>query len=348
MLFALMLLGRHAEVDELASKLLAETDDTALLAHVTYALAILNARLNVARLDFDAARTWIAKSKAYTERLPASASKVVNLAFLKNTLALVEMRQGRTDVAEQLLLDAIDYLAREAPERYRQGSVILWHNLARLHIATGRPDAALDDLAVVLAHDPGDSAGWFDRGLLHQRAGRLEAALADYDTAIRWGPPQVEAHVNRGQVRAALRRYDEALADYDRALVLEPDSLDARIGRACLLYERGDHDGARAELGGLLPRKPDDARLLCLQGLFALNDNEADVAFELFTRAIAADANLVEPLANRAIVSYRRGDFDAALADLDRALALREDPDIRHNRERVLTRLRQQADRGMN
>ena len=70
--------------------------------------------------------------------------------------------------------------------------------MARLEVATGRPDLAIGHLTTLLSQQPGDSAAWFDRGLIHQRAGRHEAALSDYDAAIRWEPAHTEAHFNRG------------------------------------------------------------------------------------------------------------------------------------------------------
>ena len=69
--------------------------DPALLAHATYAMAILNARLyERSRRDYDAAKSWIEKSQAFTDATPASPTRAVNAAFLMNTLALVEMRKG--------------------------------------------------------------------------------------------------------------------------------------------------------------------------------------------------------------------------------------------------------------
>ena len=206
MLFALLLLGRYDEVERLCEDLLADSTDSALLAHATYAMAILNARLyERSRRDYDAAKSWIEKSQAFTDATPASPTRAVNAAFLMNTLALVEMRKGRADVARQTLVDALALMARDAPDLYRNESAILLHNMARLEIATGRPDLAIGHLSTLLSQQPGDSSAWFDRGLIHQRAGRHDAALRDYDAAIRWEPAHTEAHFNRAQTLAALK-----------------------------------------------------------------------------------------------------------------------------------------------
>jgi tetratricopeptide (TPR) repeat protein len=342
MLFALLLLGRYEEVTGLCDDLLSQSEDAALLAHATYAMAILNARLyERSRQDYDAAKIWIEKSQAFTENLPASPTRAVNAAFLMNTLALVEMRKGRPAAAQQNLAEAITLMARSAPELYRTESVILLHNMARLHVATGRPDLAIVELSTLLSQLPSDSAAWFDRGLIHQRAGRHEAALSDYDMAIRWEPAHVEAHFNRAQILTALRRNRDAIADYERVIVLEPDFVDARLNRAIVLRECGDLSLACDDLAQVLRHRPRDARALCLHGLIELGLGHHQAALAAFTGSIEADPSLADPWANRAIVSVRCGDLPAALHDLTQALALREDAAILFNRGKVFETQRQ-------
>jgi len=154
-------------------------------------------------------------------------------------------------------------MARLAPELYATESVILLHNMARLHVATGRIDLAIDQLSTLLFQQPSDSAAWFDRGLIHQRAGRHEAALNDYDTAIRWEPAHVEAHFNRAQVLAGLHRNEEAIAAYGRVIVLQPDLVDARLNRAILLRERGDLSLANSDIADALRYRPNDGCFAC-------------------------------------------------------------------------------------
>jgi tetratricopeptide (TPR) repeat protein len=342
MLFALLLLGRYDEVATLCQDLLSQSEDPALLAHATYAMAILNARLyERSRQDYDAAKSWIEKSQKFTENMPASPTRAVNAAFLMNTLALVEMRKGRPDAAQQKLVEAIGLMARSAPELYATESVILLHNMARLHVATGRTDLAIDQLSTLLSQQPSDSAAWFDRGLIRQRAGRHEAALNDYDTAIRWEPAHVEAHFNRAQVLAGLHRNEEAIAAYGRVIVLQPDLVDARLNRAILLRERGDLSLANSDIAHALRYRPNDARVLCLQGLIEMGIGHHAAASDAFTRSIEADPLLADPWANRAILAVKRGDLRGALHDLTKALALREDAAILYNRGRVFESRRQ-------
>ncbi|GAB2177173.1 tetratricopeptide repeat protein [Dongia sp. agr-C8] len=310
MLFALLLLGRIPEAEAICAEVQGRPAEPAILAHVTYAMAILNARLyDRARHDYDAAKAWIERSLEYTARLPASETRSVNHAFLMNTMALVEMRKGRQDAARALLDDALALMEAEAPERFPLECGILLHNRAKLHRAMKQPERAIGDLTLLLRYEPSSGEAYFDRGLLQQRAGRYQAALADYDAALSWSPPYWEPHFNRAQVRIALGERDGALRDYERVLVLHPEHVESRA-HAC-----------------------------CLRGIIALEAQDLESAARNFTASLEADPNFPDAWANRATVHYRQGDAQTALRDLDHALVLREDAEVLYNRGRVLESL---------
>jgi len=315
MLFALLLLGRYPEAEAVCAEVQARVPEPAILAHVTYAMAILNARLyDRARHDYDAAKAWIEQSLAFTRRLPASETRSVNHAFLMNTMALVEMRKGRQDAALDLLNAALALMEAEAPQRYPLECGILLHNRAKLHRAIKQPERAIEDLTLLLRFEPSSSEAYFDRGLLHHRAARHAAAREDYDAALRWSPPYWEPHFNRAQVLLALGDRAAALRDYERVLVLNPEHVESR------------------------------AHATCLRGLTAMEAGDRKSAERNFSLSIEADPNLSDAWANRATIRFRAGDAEAALRDLDHALALREDAEIRYNRGRVLESLQRRRE----
>ena len=134
---------------------------------------------------------------------------------------------------------------------------------------------------------------------------------------------------------AAAHRPDEAIDAYGRVIVLQPDYADARLNRAILLCERGDLAPARDEIMSAILDQPNDARMLCTQGLIEMRMGYSDAACAAFTRSIETDPALADPWANRATIAYRRGDVSGALRDLTEALARREDTAILCNRARV-------------
>jgi tetratricopeptide (TPR) repeat protein len=300
-------------------------------------MAILNARFYAPeRRNYDAAAAWVGKAMAFTENVPPSATRSVNTAFLKNTQALVEMRQGKSLEAIGLLSDGLRFLEAEAPERYEKESTILLHNRARVHVSMKENTKAIEDLSTLLRYEPSNSEAHFDRGVIYQRSGLFERALDDYNAAIAWSPPYAEAYLNRGQTLTALRRIEAALADYDYVLNLDPLSLTTLINRACLLYERKDFELCSRDVQRGLELDSRNSRMLCLRGLLEMRKRELDKADLSFTSAIEGEPTLVDAWINRAAARFAKRDYPGALDDLTRALSLREDAKTRYNRGRVL------------
>jgi tetratricopeptide (TPR) repeat protein len=334
-LFSLMLLKRLDELETVCARILEQSKDPALLAHTTYAKAILGARLyEPSRRDYAAAQNWINKSMAFTEMLPPSETRAVNIAFLRNTMALVKMRTGDLDGALQLLSDSLQFMATEAPTKFESECAILLHNRARLHIKRNEVPKAIDDLTTLLGHQPGNYESYFDRGVLRQRSGRPDEALRDFDAAIEWSPPDPEAHFNRAQALLSLSRPDEALAGYTRVLDLQPSHVEALTDRARLFYIQGKLDDARSDVNAALLLSPASARLLCISGLLEMANQNLQQAYGLFTKAIEVDSSLPDAWANRATVLFKQDKFDQACLDLTRSLSLREDSATFYNRGR--------------
>jgi tetratricopeptide (TPR) repeat protein len=341
LLFSLLLLGRLDEVKRFCAEVEERASEPALRSHCAYAMGILHARLYPPdKRDYGAARTWVNEAIALSALLPPSDTKVVNDVFLQNTLALVEMRTGRHDRALELLSEGLVRLQTEAPSKYEVESVILLHNRARIHVAMGHPELALEDYGTLLRHEPSNSEGHLDRGIILQQLGRLEEALEDYDAAIAWSPPYDEAFFNRAQTLCALGRKEEALLDYRRVLALEPEHAAALVNRAGVLYEKREFGAAREDALRALASSPQHAKAWCMLGLLEMASEKWQEASLAFDRAIEYDHAETTAWINRATLSLRRGDAEGALRDLGEAIRRREDATAFYNRGRVLESLK--------
>lgn len=180
-------------------------------------------------------------------------------------------------------------------------------------------------------------------------------ALADYDTLVA-EQTSVGNYFQRAAVLFALGRGDDAIADIEAAYELQPDNGTAfylarqlayagRQDEALALLEAlpvGEDDSisyadAFATVSGLggdtqtgidllakeVADKPNNASLLnsdCwFRGLFSV---ALDTAVERCTRAVERAENSAPVLDSRAMVLYRLGKYDEAIADLDAALAV--------------------------
>lgn len=335
LLFSLAMLRRWPELEHVCAEHFATSKDPELLARTAYAKSMLYTRWHEPeRRDAAEARLWAERALAFAGQIADPENRRVITAFLKNALALVEARDKRFAAAEQLLMDGLGELTKDAPGQHEEERILLLHNLARLYTAMNRPGDAVVSLTKLLSRRH-DTSAYLDRGNLYHGMGRYEEALRDFQSALRWSPPYVEVHVARARTLAAIGRYAEALGDHARALVLEPEHVAVLTDRALLLYRLRQFKDAAVDVEMGLRKIPLNAQLLCLRGLLEMEGGRIKAALAAFTQTISADAKLADAWANRATVRFKQGDVDGALADLNQALHLREDANSFYNRGRV-------------
>lgn len=216
------------------------------------------------------------------------------------------------------------------------------------------PILAAYDAAIAFATED-DYGPLTQKALFLQTVYEYDAALAAYDEVIEHAP-SAWAHFQRSSVLLALGRKEDAIADLRAAYDLEPsngtayelakelayigqaeeavellDSLpvgeDERIGyadaRATVSGLLGDTRGALSLLAEAVAGKPENSRVLnadCwFRGLFNV---ALENAMGSCTRAVERADEPMAALDSRAMVQFRLGNYDAALADLDTVLRL--------------------------
>ncbi len=222
----------------------------------------------------------------------------------------------------------------------------------------------------------GDARALMERGEAKLEAGNYAGAIADFDEAARVAPDlqavqvcrtraiawrdrtaQADGYFNSGAARFQNNQHETAIEDFNRALELyAPGSFRA----ALTLNNRGsahsrkkqpnlnaamrDYREAIQILTALYGRwetyspiaDPDDAgRLVTVlaqthnnRGKAHRDKSEFDVALADYNRALALQPNVSEFYANRALAKYKRervGDLKSGLADCAKALALNAD-----------------------
>lgn len=216
------------------------------------------------------------------------------------------------------------------------------------------PILAAYDEAIAFARDD-DYGPLIQKALFLQTVYDYAPALAAYDELIE-DSPSAWAHFQRSAVLLALGRQADAIADLQASYDLEPANQtafslakelayagqaeealallealpvgeDERIGyadaRATVSGLLGDTGGALSLLAEELAGKPENSRVLnadCwFRGLFNV---ALENAVGGCTRAVERADEPMAALDSRAMVQFRLGNYDAALADLDTVLRL--------------------------
>jgi tetratricopeptide (TPR) repeat protein len=268
--------------------------------HMYYMLAMLHGRF-LGEKDLDKAEQYLGQALDLLADLDLpDDDRHFMTVFLMNGLALIRVRQGRTEDAVALCQAGLERLQRHlAPTRHLLHHSVLLYNIAQVYAQIGLHDRALEYFSQAMEMDPNYSEYYNDRGSVYYKLGRLEEAEADFLTAISLSPPYPEVWVNLGQCYRAVGRMSEAVFAYSRALDLDPTSALAWAGRA----------DAHVSLG------------------------LGDQAIDDYHQALQLDPSQPLVWAGRAVVFYEHGRVADALHDLDRAVALAPNlGELRHNR----------------
>jgi tetratricopeptide (TPR) repeat protein len=191
-------------------------------------------------------------------------------------------------------------------------------------LSAGRVDAARIAFDRVLAKRPEWAAAWRQRGYA---AASPEEAIDDFTRAIALDGSDADAFAARGRAWVQARRPAKGIEDFDRALAIGASSgTDAatvtrwRADRGLARVEAGDHGAALDDLRHAADARntPDDQRRLALALAMTGDWAGAKAAYD---RAVASGAQPLW-LGERALVSMRLGDDEAAGVDLVRCAQL--------------------------
>lgn len=306
-----------------------------------YQLAMLYTRF-LPKKDHDepAAMAWVNTALALAENQPDPTLRALFRAFMRNARALVELHSRNAQGALELVTEAMAITDAECgPEEQLLHRSVLLYNRAQVLAANGDYAGSLRDYDDLIGRDPEYGDYYFERAAQRRAAGDPDGALADYAEAIRLSAPFYEAHYNRADLLRELERDEEAMQDLDYALELEPDHVDSLVNRSDLLVGLGEVERARADIEHGLAVEPDNANLLAARGALFEACDDSQGAYASYSAALDADPELTVAWVNRAVLAFTAGRPADALADLDAAIALGDDPSLRANRAIALQEL---------
>jgi tetratricopeptide (TPR) repeat protein len=168
--------------------------------------------------------------------------------------------------------------------------------------------------------NPRTAAEFFQRGASSHRAGDLPGALADFEAAAHLEPANAELRNICGAMRQALGDVDGALADFEAALRLNPAYAEALNNRGVLHLQRGDQGRAQTDFDAALRVAPTYVEAYSNRGVARQNRGDTAGAIADFDRALELRPGFLDAIRNRALARRESGELPA-VDDLDEALA---------------------------
>ena len=251
-------------------------------------------------------------------------------------------------------LAAIDKAIKLKPEMAQ-----LYGTRSELRTMKGLVDDALADLDKALLLDPELTMAYVARGNLRMMKGDMTGALNDFDNAVVRGDRNANVFAMRARLRLMFNNPEGALSDFNAAISMNGNRVSNYLGRAAARSETGDKAGAladytyvidmfeEAERKGTAPdkearkvrandmlspvihgpeiTKPGDSKVTTKTTIVATM-NVATMNPEI-ERTMSAEEmeylpNVAGAYMNRGQIHKTNGDTDAALADLNKSVAV--------------------------
>jgi tetratricopeptide (TPR) repeat protein/serine/threonine protein kinase len=231
---------------------------------------------------------------------------------------------------EQAVNDFTEALRRDP------GLALAWYNRGVVYNKLGQTKLAVADYDEALARDAKHAPTWTNRGLAYSKLGKTDKALMDLSQALAVDPTHVPAWCGRGWVYHKVGQPEKVVENFTQALELDPNPpqvvlvyllrgqahdrlgsyLEARVDYLAALKRVPDHAWANHALAWLLANCPD------------ANLRDPHQAVELARKAVRLAPKEADCWRTLGAANYRVGDWNAAVAALDRALQLRPAGDV--------------------
>ena len=236
-------------------------------------------------------------------------------------LAMLALQQGDTATG-RVLLDKL--LNSSFPDKSS-----IHYFLGQLDEEEKKPDAALDHFRQVTTGDQYISARARAAQILLQQGKPDEARELLHATKGGNAAQQARLAIAEAQLLREAGKKDEGYAVLTAALAKHPDDPELIYETALTAERQGQPEVMEKHLRHLLTLKPDHAHALNALGYSLAERNiRLDEANELITRALALAPDDPFIMDSMGWVQFRQGKLAEALKTLEKAYALRADPEI--------------------
>lgn len=216
-------------------------------------------------------------------------------------LALLRLRVGDVDRAEQLLEQAIELMPGHLNSCLR---------LAILKIAEGELDRAYGLLRRTLANHPTYADLRVSLAKVCMLMGKQQEAHELMNAALEINPRYAEARREMGYLFSARNMKQEAAEQLQQSLEIDPDDEQARVNLAFLYSNQGDHEQAIEVLAAAIQKSPDSWRLHQSLGVVHLQERAFPKARLMFDNALRINPDIEAAQRSLRIVYQDESLFD--------------------------------------
>ncbi|MBW2023063.1 MAG: tetratricopeptide repeat protein [Deltaproteobacteria bacterium] len=198
--------------------------------------------------------------------------------------------------------------------------------VGQIFLLAKKTDEAEKKANLVLQKEPENLDGLTLLAGVYVQKKDIEPAIETLNKVQSLDPKRFQTYLSLGRLYGLKKDFQKATEYYEKALSLKPDSRVASIELARLYGRKGNWKNAEAVLREMVERSDGDPQSLFVLARFYEERGDWSRAEETYLKAgERASKQDVSPLMNLAGFYARRGKYDKALEQMNRAQALRKD-----------------------
>ena len=207
----------------------------------------------------------------------------------------------------------------------------LWVQQGKAYEGVQQFSAARDAYQRATIYAPMNTQAWLKLGMLLENLSCLEEALVAYGRVLELEPDNLWAWHDRGKIQEALFQWDESLVAYGRAIEIKPNfqlAVESRKrilldqGRTYELVQCGHYSEALKLAKRDYQKNSTDAQTVLTYGTVLAKLHRSEEAIAILNQLLGSDLDYGAAWRVRGEVRSQRKDWDGALLDLTRSLAL--------------------------
>ncbi|MDP3875412.1 MAG: tetratricopeptide repeat protein [Methylobacter sp.] len=209
--------------------------------------------------------------------------------------------------------------------RHKADYIPAYNNLGNLLQADGETEQALTVYQEAIGLAPHVPVLHCNLASLRQTQGDFEAAIAGFRHALALKPDFYLAHFNLGKLLAQQEDYPQAIAHYRAALRVQPRSAEVYLEYGAALSKTNRHPQALKCFERAIDIEPGGIQAYLYAGAALIESKQYHLALLCCDRALAQNAQNEIALYNKALALSRLQRLQDAIAENEKAIALKPD-----------------------
>ncbi len=303
------------------------------LAYLYYKIALEENE----KSNYDSASSWLTKAEKLTKDLPEIAEAKQTIGQNRKFAEVVPMIQKANRYFDSKAYDKAYPLYQSAYDKTKK--LTLYIKIAECYLAMG-----LEEKGIALLENAPDSS----KNLAAQEAiqafllrkGEVDNAEKGFLKILEKKPDSYYSHYQLGIIGLQKKKYDSSIESFNRSWLLNPEFTPSRIGKGIAYYNQGKSKEAKEEFESAMKADTENELAPYNIGIVLFNDNLLDQSVDIFKDIIKKNPDFPDAYFQLSYIYFKKGDLEAADAEIVKAIELERDEKFLHARIRILSELK--------